>query len=200
MRIILIIVLVALTIWVILAGLLSRKRTSRGRISWLLVFVFLIPAGVATYFEYEWRTSIDTISQTVVQPISGNPDSKLVCQRLSEAYVDAWAGEDTINSGENTVGLKYNDCAEILSYFRASSPKPVPTVEQVKSFQLLAKESTRLAGKEDNDNNLVCLGIANIPLVVEGLGGTANDGIYAYRLFRQEVQDKDTDYNKYNCK
>lgn len=200
MRIILIGILVLLALWVIISGLLSKKRTSRGRISWLLVFVVLIPAGALTYFEWKWQTDIDTMSENIVQNISGVPGSKLECQRMSAAYVDVWASEKTIEEEDNTIaGLKYNYCAELFGYLRAESPKPVPTIEQVTAFHLLSKEATRIAGKAKSEKDLVCLGAINIPIVVQGLGGTENDGIYAYRLFKQEVLDKDPDYSIYDC-
>lgn len=199
MRIIIIAILVLLAIWVIASGLFSKKRTSRGRVSWLLVFVLLLPAGALAYFEYKWQTDIDDISVSVVQTISGVKGSTLQCQRLTSAYVDVWASEKTIDEGKTVAGLKYNPCAEILGYYRAETPKPVPAVEQVKAFHLLSQESTRIAGKAKSEKDLVCLGAANIPIVVQGLGGSENDGIYAYRLFKQEVLEKDSDYNQYNC-
>lgn len=200
MRIVLIILLVALALWVIVAGLLSKKRTSRGRISWLLVFALLVPAGAATYFEYKWQTDIETISKNVVAKISGIPGAKLECQRLTFAFVDVWASEKTIDADKGSVGLKYNQCAQLFDYLRnEDKANKQPTLDQLKTFHLLSQESTRLAGKETKENNLVCLGAKNLPIVVEGLGATAAEGVYSYRLFVQELLEKDSDYSKFKC-
>lgn len=193
MRIVLVGILVALALWVITAGLINKKR-----ISWLVIFVLLIPAGTLGYFEYRWQQEQADISLNVVEAVSGVKGAKLECQRLTFAFVDVWASEKTTDAGKTNAGLKYNACAQILEFYR-NEPRKNPTLEQVKAFQLLSAESVRVAGKTQKEPEIQCLGIRNLKLVVQGLGGSVAQANYAYNLYKQEVSSKEYELNELNC-
>jgi hypothetical protein len=193
MRIVVVGIFIILAVWVLAAGIINKRR-----ISWLMVFVFLVPAGALGYFEYKWQQEQDEISISVVQAISGVKESKIDCQRLTFAFVDVWASEKTTDSGKTHAGLKYSVCSQILGYYR-SDPKKNPTLDEVKAFQLLSAESVRIAGKTNKEDEIQCLGIRNIKLVVQGLGGSSSQANYAYNLYKQEVFSKDNELQKFNC-
>jgi hypothetical protein len=193
MRIVVIAALVILALWIIIAGIINRRK-----ISWLIIFVLIAPAGALSYFEYEYQEDQKEISANVVQAISGIDDSTLNCQRLMFAFVDVWASEKTVDNGKASAGIKYNSCSQILGFYR-SDPKVNPTLDEVKAFQLLSAESVRIAGKTEKEDEIQCLGIRNIKLVVTGLGGTEQQATYAYNYYKQEVFVKDNELQKYNC-
>lgn len=195
MRIVIIGILVILAVIVLVSGLFNQKR-----ISWLLIFVLLVPAGVTTWFEIRWQNEVKLISTNIVAPISGISSAKVDCQRLTFALVDAWASEKLTDGDAKTVGMKYAVCSPILEYLRADPEnKPDPTIDQLKSMVLLGGESARLAGKESNEARLTCLGVRNLPLIVQALGGTKNQGIRAALNYQESVLDKNPKYTGLQC-
>jgi hypothetical protein len=193
LRVITIALLVIATIIVIIGGLRNSKR-----VSFLTIFVLLIPAGALTYFEYDWRKTQTEIGISTVAKITGDKKSGFACQRLSSAFFDVWIKERFFDAGPDMVGLKNQECSNVMSYYK-TTPKKNPTVEQVKSVHLLATESVKLANPELNEHDAKCLGLANLPIVVEGLGGGPKAQKYFYALFVQEVQPKDKDLRYDKC-
>ena len=195
MRIILIAILVILAVVVLVAGIRNKFR-----ISFLAIFVLLIPAGALGYFEWVWQDAQTQISKNVVAQITDNRKSQLQCQRLSEGFFDVWASEKLIEVPENTVGLKYKVCGEILDYYKADpEAKPKPTLAQLEAMQLLSEESVKIANPDLKPEEAKCLGVKNIPLVVQGLGGSASQGQYGYLLYKQEIADKDPELRGLTC-
>lgn len=179
-----IIFLTILTILVIWGGIRNRK------ISILALIVLIVPIGVLGWMEYDWKQQQEVISENAIQPITGTDLSKFKCQRFTAAFVDVWASEYTIDAGEFNVGLKHNMCNEILEYAK-SETKTIDNLEQLKAIHIVSTESVKIANPLLTQAQAKCLGIVNIPIVVEGLGGTAYDGQYAHYLFVQELASKD---------
>lgn len=197
MRIIIIAALAILAIWVLVGSLIGKRRNG---VPWLIIFALLIPAGVVTWFEVRWQQEQQHISETVVAAISGNPDARLECQRLTFAFADAESSEYFFDAGENVIGMKYSQCAQILEYFRdTTEPKPDPTLDQIKAMNLLSTEAVRLSGDETNELRLECLGNRNLGLVVAALGGTEKQGNLAAYTYQQEVLNKDGMFAKMQC-
>ncbi len=195
MRIFVIGALVLLALIVLVAGIRNK-----GRISWLAIVVLLVPAGALTWFEIRWQDEVKYMSTSIVQNISGNSKAQLECQRLTFAFTDVWASEKLFDTAEDTIGLKYGGCSQLLNYYRDTSEvKPAPTLEQVKVMQLVSTESVRLAGKEKDETRLTCLGVRNLPLVVQALGGTNQQGVQAAFLYQKEVLDKDPKTRDLQC-
>lgn len=195
MRIILIAILLILVVVVLIAGIRNKFR-----ISFLSIVVLLIPAVALGYFEWAWQDAQTQISKTVVAKITENRKSELKCQRLSEGFFDVWASEKLIEVPENMVGLKYKVCGEILDYYKADpEAKPKPTLAQLEAMQLLSEESVKLANPDLKPAEAKCLGIKNIPLVVEALGGSPSQGQYGYLLYKQEKADKDPELRGFTC-
>lgn len=189
MRLIIIAVLVLLALF-ILGSAIFRKRGNG--ISWLLIIIILVPAGVAGWFEWRWQQEVKYISEEIVAKISGNPDAKLDCQRLTFAVGDAESSEHLFDAGENTIGMKYSQCALILDYYRnTDTPKPAPTLEQAGAINLLTSESVKLSGQETDPVKITCLGNRNLGFAVAALGGTERQGNLVAYTYQEEVLNKD---------
>jgi len=85
-----------------------------------------------------------------------------------------------------------------LDYLR-SDPKPDLTLDTVKTMHLLATESVILAGNETDPDRQMCLGVRNLPLVVQALGGTRQDGLEAAYMYQTEIIDTDNKLKGMQC-
>ena len=181
MRLILIIVLIAVAMWILIAGIRNQKR-----ISFLGIFLMLLPAGALGYFEYQWQTVQDEIS-VIVQDVTGKNDTKFECERLSFAFFDAEANKKVIDDNPKVVKLKYAACAELLTWYSQEDKSQV-TEEQIKALHLFSRETMRVAGNTD-DKIMECLALKNESSIIQNLGGSKATGDYVMLYYVQQIQD-----------
>lgn len=179
MRVIVIAILVIVAIWIVIAGLKNSKR-----ISWLVIFMLIAPAGASAYFEYKWVETQKEIS-VAVKAISGLKGAELQCQRMSEGFFDVWAHTKTLDSGSRTAGLKYNTCADLLSWYNGDT-KSSPTPEQISAVHLLTHETIRISGQTDA-NLQECLAMKNDAAMALALGATTNQANYLAIYYKQNI-------------
>lgn len=179
MRIAVIIALFAIVLWIIINGFRNSKR-----ISFLGVFIFLVPALVLTYFEYQYQEQM-TMMQEAVTDLSGNKDITLECQRLSVGFFDAGSADQTYSTEPTHIALKYKTCNDILTWVEAED-KTQPSEDQVKALHLLSKELVRVAGEKDHDR-LECLAIDADMIVLQYFGADPNTAYWINSYYKQNL-------------
>lgn len=179
MRVIVVAILVIVAVWIVIAGLKNSKR-----VSFFVIFLLLAPAGASAYFEYKWVETQTNIS-AAVKTISGLKGAELKCQRMSEGFFDVWAHTQTLDEGALTVGLKYNTCASLISWYNGDT-KSSPTPEQITAVHLLTHETIRITGQTDL-NLQECLAMKNDAAMALALGATANQANYLAIYYKQNI-------------
>lgn len=181
MRIIIIGALVILAVVVVIYGLKNQKR-----ISFLTVALLLIPAGIAGYFEYNWQNNQAQISVSL-QKFTGIKTAKLSCQRLSEGFFDAWSSKDTVDYGPTSAGLKYQECADLLSWY-TNKDKSQPTENQMTAIHVLVREAMRIMGQADPSlQECYAMSEKNTEPLAEDLGATPDEARYIALYYQQHL-------------
>ena len=120
-----------------------------------------------------------------VAQVSGIPSATLQCQRMSEGFFDAWSSEKTTDNGPKTAGLKYEICADLISWYN-NTDKSSPTDAQINAVHLLTRESMRIAGKPDVSLQ-ECFAMKNDNVMAEALGANVNEAQYMKLYYQQNI-------------
>lgn len=179
MRLIIIGLLVIAALWVLVAGLRNHKR-----VSFFALFILLAPAAIAGYFEYKWVEAQDQIS-IAVSEVSGVASAKLECQRMSEAFFDAWQSRETISDRPTIAGLKANTCSQLIGWHNDES-NIKPTSDQIEAIHLLTRETMRISGQTTFEAQ-ECSAIVNTINMAIALGASPDEANYIHLYYLQNI-------------
>ena len=127
--------------------------------------------------EVRWQYLQGTAS-AALKEVTGNPESQLRCQRLSESWIDMDSGSigGKVNSRNvNIAHLKYGQCAELFLWMQ-SLDKSNPSQQQTAAVHILTHEGIHTTG-EFNEAVTECTAIQRDNAMAVALGADEQSGL-----------------------
>ena len=169
---------------------LSSHRYAKAQIPVKLVVALSVLLVVIGGSEARWQF-LQYSASSALKEVTGNPNARLQCQRLSESWIDMDSGsiEGKVNSNDvNTANLKYRQCNDLFMWMQ-SWDKSSPSQAQMMAIHVLTHEGVHTTG-QFNEAITECTAVQRDPMMTKALGGSEETGLALQKKYFETVYPK----------